>query len=100
MKKCFAAILCAQAMNFGFTASGAVIGQWDFDGTLASSVGGSSLVPGAVAPASTPAVAYASVIIGGQTAQVASFTRGTFFRLTHGFAPNAGGFRVNDYTLI
>ncbi len=54
----------------------------------------------AAAPAVQPGVAFTDVIIGGQTASVATFTRGTFFRVTHGLGANAGGTYLNDYTLV
>jgi hypothetical protein len=76
------------------------IAQWDFNGSLASSVGGLALTAGFAAPASAPGVAFTTATIGGQTAQVASFTRGTFFRMTHGLGVNAGGAFLNRYTAI
>jgi hypothetical protein len=80
--------------------SGSGIAQWDFNGNLASSTGGASLSAEAAAPASAAGVAFTSATIGGQTAQVASFTRGTFLRMTHGLQPNGGGSYLNEYTLI
>ncbi len=74
--------------------------QWDFNGSLASSVGGSNLVAGAAAPAGVAGATFTNVLIGGQTAQVALFTRGTFFRATHGLAANGGGAYLNRYTLL
>lgn len=79
--------------------AGAAVVQWDFNGSLASSTGGSNLVAIATAPATTPGVTFTNVTIAGQAAQAAAFTRGTAFRLTHGLAPN-GGALVNNYTLI
>ena len=76
------------------------IDQWDFNGTLASSTGGSNLVAGAAAPAITPAVLFTNILINGQTAQAAAFTRGTFFRLSQGLGVNGGGNNLNVYTLI
>lgn len=76
------------------------IAQWDFNGSLASSVGGLALTAGFATPASAPGVTFTTAIIGGQTAQVASFTRGTFFRMTHGLGVNAGGAFLNRYTVI
>ncbi len=78
----------------------ATIAQWDFNGSLASSTGGASLTTGAALPATSAGVSYTSATINGQPAQVASFTRGTFFRLTHGFSPNGGGAFVSSYTLL
>lgn len=76
------------------------IAQWDFNGSLASSLGGSNLVTGFAAPAASPGVAFTTATISGQSAQVASFTRGTFFRMTHGLGVNAGGAFLNRYTVI
>src|SRR5262245_14962052 len=74
--------------------------QWDFDGNLSSTTGGSNLVPGAAAPATTPSVTFSNVSINGQTATVASFSRGTWFRATHGLGVNGDGSFLNVYTLI
>ncbi len=82
------------------TWSGGGIAQWEFNGNLASSTGGANLTAEASAPATTPGVSYTTTSIGGQTAQVASFTRGTLFRMIHGLAANGGGSYVNQYTLI
>ena len=76
------------------------IAQWDFNNSLASSVGGLALTTGFAPPATTPGVSFTTATIGGQSAQVASFTRGTFFRMTHGLGVNAGGAFLNRYTLI
>lgn len=81
-----------------FTQSG--IAQWEFNGSLASAVGGSNLLTGFAAPATSPGVTFTTAIIGGQSAQVASFTRGTFFRMTHGLGVNGGGAFLNRYSLI
>lgn len=78
----------------------ATIAQWDFNGSLVSSTGGSNLIAGATLPASTPGVSFTTATIAGQPAQVASFSRGTFFRLAHGFAPNGGGSFVSSYSLV
>jgi hypothetical protein len=79
---------------------GGGIAQWDFNGNLASSVGGAALTPDAAPPAATFGVSFTSATINGQPAQVASFTRGTFFQMTHGLPSNGGGTKVNQYTLI
>jgi len=80
--------------------TGSAIAQWDFNGSLASSSGGSNLVALATAPAGVPAVAFTTATIGGQTAQVASFSRGTCFRMVHGLGVNGGGAFLNRYTLL
>lgn len=80
------------------TVSGVV--QYDFNGNLNSSTGGLPLEAGAASPATSAGVAFTNVTIGGATAQAASFTRGTFFRMAHGLGVNAGGACLNQYTLI
>jgi predicted phosphodiesterase len=74
--------------------------QWDFNGDLASTTGEASLTVEAALPATAPGVTFSTTTINGQTAQVAHFTRGTFFRMTHGLAANGGGNYVNQYTLL
>jgi len=76
------------------------ISQWEFDGDLASSEGGSPLEAIAVAPAAAPSVSFSSVTIGGEPATGAVFSRGTCFRLLHGLGPNGGGSLLNRYTVI
>ncbi len=76
------------------------IAQWDFNGHLASSTAGADLTAAAATPASTPGVSFTTATIGGQPAQVASFTRGTYFQMAHDLAANGGGSFVNRYTLI
>ena len=76
------------------------IAQWDFNGNLASSTAGATLTAAAAAPASALGVSFSTATIGGQPAQVASFTRGTYFQMAHGLAANGGGAFVNQYTLI
>jgi len=82
------------------TSAPALAEQWDFDGNLESSTGAAPLTAGAAAPAGIPGVNFTSMSIGGQSAQVAAFTRGTFFRLVHGLPANGGGSYVNQYTLL
>ena len=77
------------------------IGQWDFSYNLDSTfAGGFPLIPKAVAPAETPAVSYIERTIDQERGTVANIKRGTYFELTHGFAPNGGGQNVNQYTLV
>ena len=97
MKHVILSLCCCLAPGL---AGAAVVEQWDFNGTLASSNGGSNLIAGAAAPATSPGVTFSTMTIAGQPAQVAGFTRGTFFRLAHRFPPNGGGADVNNYTLI
>ncbi len=82
------------------TWTGGGIAQWDFNGNLGSSTGGASLTAEAAPPAGAAEVTFTNADIGGQTAQVAAFTRGTFFRMSHGLPANGGGVYVNQYTLI
>ncbi len=89
-------------VTLGFAASplrGAVA-QHEFNGKLNSSVGGVALTTGFAAPAQSAGVSFTSATIGGQSAQVASFTRGTYFTMTHGLGANGGGSLLNQYTLI
>ena len=74
--------------------------QWDFNGSLASSSGGAALVSGAALPAASPQVSWTTSLVGGGSAGVASFGRGTHFRVNHGLGSNGGGTRLNQYTLI
>ncbi|OQB94354.1 MAG: Calcineurin-like phosphoesterase [Verrucomicrobia bacterium ADurb.Bin118] len=74
--------------------------QYDFNGNLNSSVGGLALTTGYAAPATSPGVTFTTQTIGGSTAQVASFTRGTYFSMNHGLGGNGGGAQLNQYTLI
>src|SRR6185503_955638 len=76
------------------------IRHWEFNGSLGVSGSGSNLVAEAAPPAAVADVTFANTTINGATAQVAAFSRGTFFRLTHQLPPNANGAYLNDYTLI
>lgn len=76
------------------------VAQWDFNGDLSATIGSSALVPGYSGPATAPAYSFTNATIGGDTAQVASFSRGTFFRAAPGLAANGGGAYVNRYTLL
>ena len=51
------------------SARGAIASQWDFNGNLASSTGGSDLVPAAAAPATTPGFTFTDRAINGVQAQ-------------------------------
>ena len=88
-------LLCLVAQR-----ASAGVAQWDFNGNLASSAGGAVLISGFAVPATQAGVSFSTVTINGQTASVAAFTRGTFFRATHGLGANAGGIYLNDYTLV
>jgi len=74
--------------------------QWDFNGSLASASGGTALMSGASLPAVSPQGTWTTSSIGGVSAGVASFGRGTHFRATHALGGNGGGTRLNQYTLI
>lgn len=79
---------------------GTVTGQWDFDqGDLRATVGAPLQFRGNTAPQTT----FVEMPINGQPAKVMGFpktdpTEG--FVMPHGAAPNGGGARVNQYTLI
>ncbi|MCZ6792632.1 MAG: metallophosphoesterase [Planctomycetota bacterium] len=74
---------------------------WDFDATLqANGAPAGPATAEAAAPAFAPEVMFVDETIGGELATVASFSRGTYFRLPHGLSPNGGGRFVNRYTLI
>ncbi|MBI3869816.1 MAG: hypothetical protein HY299_14935 [Verrucomicrobia bacterium] len=92
-------LACATLLGVPLTVSAAVV-QWDFNGNLAPTLGSSDLAPGFAAPAGAAGVSFTTATIAGQSAQVASFTRGTWLRLTHGLPPNGGGSFLNKYTLI
>jgi hypothetical protein len=74
--------------------------QWELDGDLESSTGHAALTELAATPAVSPEVTFETVQIGGQDAEVARFSQGTYFSVPHGMAPNGGGLYVNQYTLI
>ncbi len=74
--------------------------QYDFNGNLNPTVGGTDLTTGYATPASSAGVAFANQTIAGSSAQVASFTRGTYFVMAHGLGGNGGGTLLNQYTLI
>ena len=76
------------------------VAQYDFNGNLNSSTGGAALTTGFAAPAVSAGVTYSNVTINGNAAQAVSFTRGTFFSMTHGLGANGGGNKLNQYTLI
>ena len=74
--------------------------QYDFNGNLNSSTNGVALTTGFAAPAASAVVTFSNVTLGGNVAQTAFFTRGTFFKMTHGLGANGGGNKLNQYTLI
>ncbi|HQG85347.1 MAG TPA: hypothetical protein PLU90_03180 [Planctomycetota bacterium] len=78
----------------------AEIAQWEFNGNLESAGGGAALQPEAYAPAVVPEVEFLVMEIDGEEAEVAYFSRGTAFLMTHNLAPNGGGQYLNVYTLI
>lgn len=92
-------ILLMMAWGMPATILGA-IAQYDFDGNLNSSTGGAALVPGFAAPALMVSATLTNATILGQSAQVASLKRGTYFSMMHGLGANGGGSLLNQYTLI
>src|SRR5262245_9960120 len=71
------------------------VAQWDFDGSLDSTTGQPVLEARGAA-----GVEFETVDIKGTPADVAHFTRGTYFFVLHGFPGNGGGVYVNQFTLI
>jgi hypothetical protein len=71
------------------------VAQWDFDGSLDSTTGQNPLLPQGDAD-----VHFETLDIAGGPAQVAHFTRGTYFKVFHGFPSNGGGVYVNQFTLV
>src|SRR6185369_1289095 len=98
MKKPRLAILLAFFSSI--SALHASVALYDFNGNLNPSSSGSTLTTGFAAPAVSASVTFSDVMINGATAQVASFSRGTWFSLTHGLGANGGGSLLNQYTLI
>ncbi len=88
------------SLSVFITNCSAQVAQYDFNGSLSSSVGGAVLVTGFAAPAVNAGVTFSNVTISGQSAQVAALTRGTFLRMNHGLGTNGGGTLLNQYTLI
>jgi len=98
--------------SFGITVSGGsttrVAGQWDFDaGDLRATVG---TALGYFDPATQAGTQFGTTEalgvakIGGESATIMEIpgdvTRQIGYVMTHGIAPNGGGTRVNQYTLI
>jgi hypothetical protein len=69
-----------------------VTGSWNFDNTFDGQVGATAQMIGGGN--------FMTDTIGGQSAQVLSFERNTYLRIEHGIAPNGGGSRVNQYSVI
>ena len=110
-----AAVTRTANWNFGINVAGGsstrVAGQWDFDsgdlratvGTALSYLDGASGVTAAgTLYGTTTALGVAD--IDGEVAQVmevpGALDRNVGYLMTHGIAPNGGGTRVNQYTLI
>ncbi|MBI3850179.1 MAG: metallophosphoesterase [Verrucomicrobia bacterium] len=99
MKKSTAALVLIATFLSASPLFGA-IAQYDFNGNLNSSTSGVVLTTGFAAPATNAVVVFTNMTINGNTAQVASFTRGTYFTMSHGLGANGGGSKLNQYTLI
>src|SRR5258707_518482 len=99
MKKFITAFLLLASL-FSYSTLHGAIAQYDFNGNLNSSAGGAGLTTGFAAPGLSAGITYSNMTINGSTAQVASFTRGTYFTMTHGLNANGGGTKLNQYTLI
>ncbi|MEC8934177.1 MAG: hypothetical protein VX958_01825, partial [Planctomycetota bacterium] len=76
------------------------IAQWDFEGSLEATTQNLELIGEFATPAFEPVFDFEEKEIDGDFAEACRFEQGTYFRLTHGFGPNAGGAYVNQYTLI
>ncbi len=107
----------ASVRNWAFTinvsggSSAPVTGQWDFDqGNLAATVGSPLEFLGGSTGATAQKTEFGTTTsfgipdIGGQPAKVmrvpGDLDRAIGYVMTHGIAPNGGGTRVNQYTLI
>ena len=99
MKRIPVALILIAAWFSAASLCGAVA-QYDFNGNLNSSTNGVALTTGFAAPAVNAGVTFSNVTLNGNVAQTAFFTRGTFFKMTHGLGANGGGNRLNQYTLI
>ncbi len=99
MKQTPVAFLLMAFWSSAYPLQGAVA-QHEFNGNLNSSVGGVALTTGFAAPAQSAGVTFTTTTIGGQQAQVADFTRGTYLIMTHGLGANGSGSLLNQYTLI
>jgi hypothetical protein len=99
--RCFSLSVIAATLGFllGQSLSGADA-QWDFNGTLDATTPHAPLVALAAFPAALPEVTFEELEINGQFAEVAHFTRGTYFDVPHDMPPNGGGAYVNQFTLI
>src|SRR6266850_4548352 len=99
MKTFRAAFVLVAAWSTAWMLQGAVA-QYDFSGNLNSSTGGAPLTTGFAAPATSAGVAFTPMTINGGSGQVASFSRGTWFSMTHCLGSNGGVSLLNQYTLI
>lgn len=81
-------------------AYGAGIARWDFDGNLTSSTGAAALVAGFTSLATSPGPKFSTTKFAGKLEQIASFTRGTYLRATHGLGASGGGKQLNQFTVI
>ena len=76
------------------------IAQWDFEGSLEATTQNLELIGEFATPAFEPVFDFEEKEIDGDFAEACRFEQGVYFRLSHGFSPNAGGAYVNQYTLI
>jgi hypothetical protein len=73
-------------------AGGGITGQWEFNGNFLASEGS--------ALTATGTWAFTTSLINGETAQVASFTNGSYLSVPTGASPNGGGTKINRYSVI
>jgi predicted phosphodiesterase len=99
MKELAFCLLLATSCSWSLM-SRAAVAAYEFNGNLNSSSGGAALGTGYAAPAVSPVYSFTTTTINGSTAQVASFSRGTWFSMIHGRGANGGGNLLNQYTLI
>jgi hypothetical protein len=70
----------------------AVTGNWLFDDDFTADIGSDLTATGTWS--------FQNATIGGESALVASFTAGSYLTVPHGVAPNGGGTKANQYTII
>ncbi len=82
------------------TGTAADLAQWNLDGSAGSATGGASIVAAFAPPGQSVELTWVNPAIGGTPSGALSFGRGTFLRVSHGLGANAGGTRLNRYTLV
>ncbi len=93
-------VLCGALLWCTTQVDGAGVARWEFNGSFEEAGGGAALGAEAVAPAGAPETEFLDMDIDGTNAQVARFSKGTCFRMTHSLGANGGGQYLNAYSLI